>query len=148
MDLQAIAPVSLALLISSLALFTCSSPAFAGPADTNSRTTVAPQVLDPDSVDETTLRQSARAFVKVSTIIRSGKQAFDNASDDSQKQQIKEQVAQKKLAAVKAEGLQPQKFNQVLELVQVDKPLRQKFLTYVKDAKSSSAGASPGSAEP
>jgi hypothetical protein len=98
--------------------------------------TAAPEVLDPESVDDATLKKSADAFVKVSTIIKSGKQAFDSAADDSQKQQIKEQVARKKLAAVQASGLPPQKFNQVLELVQVDQPLRQKFLSYVKQAKS------------
>ena len=51
-------------------------------------------------------------------------------------QQIAEQVESRKLAAVKSEGLQPQQYNQVIQLVQADAHLRQKFLSYADRVKS------------
>ena len=44
---------------------------------------------------------------------------------------LAQQAESKKIAAVKAEGLQPQQYNQVLALVQSDKSLAQRFLSYV-----------------
>jgi hypothetical protein len=41
------------------------------------------------------------------------------------------------MAAVKAEGLQPQQYNQVIQLAQVDKAFQQKFLSYVNEVKNS-----------
>jgi hypothetical protein len=41
------------------------------------------------------------------------------------------------MAAVKAEGLQPQQYNQVLQLARVDKAFEQKFLFYVNAVKNS-----------
>ena len=43
------------------------------------------------------------------------------------------------MAAVKAEGLQPQQYNQVIQLARVDKAFEQKFLSYVNDVKDSSS---------
>ena len=46
--------------------------------------------------------------------------------------QAAKQAESDKLAAVKAEGLQPQQYNQVLQLVQTDTNLQEKFLSFVK----------------
>jgi hypothetical protein len=43
------------------------------------------------------------------------------------------------MAAVKAEGLQPQQYNQVIQLARVDKAFEQKFLSYVNAVKNSSS---------
>ena len=45
------------------------------------------------------------------------------------------------MAAVKAEGLQPQQYNQVIQLVQADKSVQQKFLSYVNEVKNSPSAA-------
>jgi hypothetical protein len=87
-------------------------------------------------VDDTTLKQTARAYVKVREIVQTGQQALDGTRDNTEKQQIAEQVESRKLAAVKSEGLQPQQYNQVIQLVQADAHLRQKFLSYADRVKS------------
>ena len=43
------------------------------------------------------------------------------------------------MAAVKAEGLQPQQYNQVIQLARVDKAFEQKFLSYVHKVQNSSS---------
>ena len=42
-----------------------------------------------------------------------------------------------KLDAVKKEGMQPQQYNNVIQMVEVDNSLKQKFLTYVQELKNS-----------
>ncbi len=88
------------------------------------------------TVDDGTLKQTAKAYVKVKEIVQRGQQAVDSTRDDAQKQHISEQVESRKLAAVQSEGLQPQQYNQVLQLAQADGQLQQKFLSYVRQAKS------------
>jgi hypothetical protein len=98
----------------------------------NSRDVGAPGA----TVDDTTLKQTAKAYVKVREIVQTGQQAIDSTRDDSEKEHIAEQVESRKLAAVKSEGLQPQQYNQVLQLVQADKRLQQRFLSYANQVKS------------
>jgi hypothetical protein len=88
------------------------------------------------TVDDGTLKQTAKAYVKVRGIVQRGQQALDSTRDDAQKQDIAEQVESRKLAAVKSEGLRPQQYNQVLQLARADGQLQQKFLSYVNRAKS------------
>jgi hypothetical protein len=88
------------------------------------------------TVDDTTLKRTAKAFVKVREIVQTGQQAINSTKDDTEKEHIAEKVESRKLAAVKSEGLQPQQYNQVLELVQADKHLQQRFLSYANQAKS------------
>jgi len=76
------------------------------------------------SVDDATLQKAAKAYVKVKQIVHQEKQA--NAA---QPPQASDQSA--KMAAVKAEGLDPQEYNQVLQTVQNDPELQQKFAGYV-----------------
>ena len=42
---------------------------------------------------------------------------------------------------MKAEGLQPQQYNQVIQLAQVDKAFERKFLHYVNEVKNSPSWA-------
>lgn len=53
--------------------------------------------------------------------------------------QIVKQAESRKMAVVRAEGLQPQQYNQVLQLGRLDKTFEQKFLSYVNEVKSSSS---------
>lgn len=73
--------------------------------------------------------------------MQTAKQAFNDTNDEAQKQQIAKQAESKKMAAVKSEGLQPQQYNQVLQLAQVDKSFQQKFLSYVNEVKNSPSEA-------
>jgi hypothetical protein len=83
------------------------------------------------------VKQTAKAYVKVRQIVQKAQQAISNSSDDAQKQQIAEQAESEKVTAVKAEGVQPQQFNQVMQLARVDKAFQQKFLSYVNEVKNS-----------
>jgi hypothetical protein len=87
-------------------------------------------------VDDGMMQRTAAAYVKVQQIEQSGQQALAGARDNAQKQQIAEQIEAKKLNAVKAEGLQPQQYNQVVRLALADKAFEQKFLSYVRNADS------------
>jgi uncharacterized protein DUF4168 len=90
-------------------------------------------------IDDATLKQTAKAYVKVRQIAQKEQQALNGANDDGQKQTITAQAESDKIDAVKAEGLQPQQYNQVIELAQADKTLQEKFLSYVKEVKNSSS---------
>ena len=86
----------------------------------------------PGTVDDATLQRTARAYVKVQQISENERGAINGASDDASRKNIAQQAELKKVAAVQAEGLQPQQYNQVLALVQGDKQLEQRFLAYVQ----------------
>jgi murein L,D-transpeptidase YcbB/YkuD len=102
----------------------------------------ASSAANPEAINDATLKQTAKAYLKVRQIMQNAQQALNNTGDDSQRQQIAVQAESQKMAAVKAEGLQPQEYNQVIHLAQLDKTFQQKFLSYVNAANSS-----PGAAE-
>jgi|HubBroStandDraft_4_1064222.scaffolds.fasta_scaffold395331_2 hypothetical protein len=79
-------------------------------------------------VDDATLQKAAKAYVKVKQIVHQTKQA-ESASNGAQPDQSAAQS--EKIAAVKNEGLDPQQYNQVIQMVQNDPGLQQKFVTYV-----------------
>jgi hypothetical protein len=92
----------------------------------------SPGSANPQLIDDATLQHTAKAFVKVSQILKSEQRVLDNAGDDTAKMKVAKKAELEKVAAVKAEGLQPQQYNQVLQLVQTDTNLQQKFLSYLK----------------
>ncbi|HWJ39969.1 MAG TPA: DUF4168 domain-containing protein, partial [Candidatus Limnocylindrales bacterium] len=79
-------------------------------------------------VDDATLQKAAKAYVKVKQIVKQTKQAAP-ASNGAQPDQSAAQS--EKIAAVKNEGLDPQQYDQVIQMVQNDPGLQQKFVTYV-----------------
>ena len=86
---------------------------------------------NPSTIDDATLKQTAKAYVKVHEIVRKADQDLRKTNDSAQQQEIAKQAESKKMAAVKAEGLQPQQYNEVIQLARVDKGFEQKFLSYV-----------------
>ena len=107
-----------------------SNPGYSGHSAVNSGT-----------IDDVTVKQTAKAYVKVRQIVQNAQQALNNTGDDAQKQQIAEQAESKKMAAVKSEGLQPQQYNQVIQLARADKSFEQKFLSYVNELRNSPSEA-------
>src|SRR5882757_6274413 len=81
----------------------------------------------PVNLDDATLQKAAKAYVKVKQIVHQEKQA--NPSGSSAAPQASDQS--EKMAAVKNAGLDPQQYNQVIQMVQNDPQLQQKFATYV-----------------
>ena len=95
--------------------------------------------VNPNRIDDATLKQTAKAYVKVRQIVQNAEIALNNTTDNAQQQQIAKQAEARKIAAVKAEGLQPQQYNQVIQLARIDKAFEQKFLSYVNEVKNSSS---------
>src|SRR6202022_2664590 len=95
----------------------------------------------PEPCDDATLKQTAKAYVKVRQIVQKAELDLNNTTDHAQQQQIAKHAESRKMAAVKAEGLQPQQYNQVIQLARVDKAFKQKFLSSVNAVKNSSSGA-------
>ena len=75
-------------------------------------------------VDDATLQKAAKAYVKVKQIVHQDKQANSGANAQPATQSDK-------LNAVRGEGLEPQQYNQIIQMVQNDPQLQQKFATYV-----------------
>ena len=82
----------------------------------------------PVNLDDATLQKAAKAYVKVKQIVHQTKQA-QSASNGAQPDQSA--ARSEKIAAVKDAGLEPQQYDQVIQMVQNDPGLQQKFVTYV-----------------
>lgn len=96
----------------------------------------APGTSNPETIDDATLKQTARAYTKVQQITQREQRVLNDTRDDATKQKVTRQAESEKLAAVKAEGLQPQRYNLVIQLVQADNDLQQRFLSYVNNPKN------------
>ena len=94
---------------------------------------------NPGTIDDATLKQTAKAYVKVQQIVQQANQDLNKTNDKAQQQEIANQAESRKIAAVKAEGLQPQQYNQVIQLARTDKAFEQKFLSYVDKVQNSSS---------
>ena len=94
---------------------------------------------NPGTIDDATLKQTAKAYVKVQQIVQQANQDLNKTNDKAQQQEIANQAESRKMAAVKAEGLQPQQYNQVIQLARTDKAFEQKFLSYVDKVQNSSS---------
>jgi hypothetical protein len=98
----------------------------------------ASSVPNPKNVDDATLKRTAAAYVKVRDIAVKTQEAINSTDDTAKKQQLMAESESAKLAAVKQEGMEPQQYNNVILLVRDDTNLQQKFLSYVKELRSSS----------
>jgi hypothetical protein len=83
------------------------------------------------NVDDTTLQHVAHAYVAVRHIANDTQERLARTQDNSERQQIASQAEAQKLSVVKQEGIDPQRYNKVLQMVQNDPDLQQKFLSYV-----------------
>lgn len=79
-------------------------------------------------VDDATLQKAAKAYVKVKQIVHESKQAPPAANGEQADPKASQS---EKLAAVRNEGLDPQQYNHIIEMVQNDPQLQQKFANYV-----------------
>jgi hypothetical protein len=93
--------------------------------------------VSPKTIDDATLKRTAKAFLKVRRIVEIAKRDIGKAANDAEKQQIVKRAEYQKIAAVEAEDLQPQQYNQVIELAKVDSDFERKFMSYVDGVKNS-----------
>jgi Domain of unknown function (DUF4168) len=92
----------------------------------------------PSRVDDATLKRAAAAYVKVRDITVKAEQEINSTDDTAKKQQLADESESEKLAAVKAQGMEPQQYNNVIMLVKDDNTLQQKFLSYVQQLRRTS----------
>jgi len=86
----------------------------------------APAQGAPVNLDDATLQKAAKAYVKVKQIVHQEKQVNPSSAQAPQASDQSE-----KIAAVKNEGLDPEQYNEVIQIVQNDPQLQQKFANYV-----------------
>ncbi len=83
-------------------------------------------------VDDGTLKKAARAFVKVREIAQKESGGMTGSEQGgATDQQVAKRAESEKVEAVKAEGLKPQEYNQILTMVENDKDLKARFMSYV-----------------
>ena len=92
----------------------------------------------PSRVDDVTLKRAAAAYVKVRDITVKAEQEINSTDDTAKKEQLADESESEKLAAVKAQGMEPQQYNNVILLVKDDSTLQQKFLSYVQQLRRTS----------
>jgi uncharacterized protein DUF4168 len=85
-------------------------------------------------VDDATLQHVAHAYVAVRHITSDTRERMARTQDNSERQQIASQAEAQKVNIVKQEGIDPQQYNKVLQTVQNDPDLQQKFLSYVNSS--------------
>jgi len=110
-----------------------------GNPDHNPAPSVAGVSANPGTINDATLKRTAKAYVKVRQIVDQANNDLGKTTDRAQQQHIATAAEAKKMAAVKSEGLQPLQYNQILQLARADKTFAQKFLPYVNDVKRSSS---------
>jgi hypothetical protein len=86
------------------------------------------------NVDDATLQHVAHAYVAVRHITSDTRERLARTQDNSERQQIASQAEAQKLSVVKQEGIDPEQYNKVLQIVQNDPNLQQKFLSYVQSS--------------
>ena len=74
-------------------------------------------------VDDATLQHVAHAYVAARQITNDTKERLARTQDNSERQQIASQAEAQKLSVVKQEGIDPQQYNKVLQMVQNDSDL-------------------------
>ena len=65
-------------------------------------------------------------------------QEINSTDDTARKQQLMDEGESEQVAAVKAQGMEPQQYNNVIMLVKDDSGVQQKFLSYVQQLRRSS----------
>jgi hypothetical protein len=92
---------------------------------------------NPGSLHDVTLKRAAAAYVKVRDISMKAEQEMNNTNDTARKQQLMVESESAKVAAVKEEGMEPQQYNNVIQMVSADDALQRRFLSYVQELKHS-----------
>lgn len=125
--------LSVCALIVAIGLF-ASAPAFsqANASERSYRHPVPAAGGNTSTVDDGTLEKAARAYVKVRQITQKEMSTMNGTSrSEASNTQVQQQAESEKIAAVRAEGLEPQQYNQVLQMVSNDQELKTRFMAYV-----------------
>jgi len=136
-------PWALAASVAALVMtITLSSSAMVVAGTSSARSAAAlyaqADVSSPRPIDDAMLKRTAAAYVKVRDIAERAQQEISSTDDTARKEQLAAQSESAKVEAVKHEGMDPQEYNAVLQLVKTDSALQQKFLSYVQELRHAS----------
>jgi len=132
-------PCAIAVSAAVLAMtITLPSPAMVMAARSAGAFYAQADAASPRTIDDAMLRRTAAAYVKLRDIAEKAQQEISSTDDTARKEQLAVQSESAKVEAVKQEGMDPQDYNAVLQLVKTDSTLRQKFLSYVQGLRHAS----------
>ena len=83
-------------------------------------------------VSDAELEKVANAYIQITEIREAFQESLAEVSDPEKAQQLQEQAGQAMVDAVQDNGLDVQKYNEVMEAAQVDEELREQLLTHMQ----------------
>lgn len=83
-------------------------------------------------VSDAELEKVANAYIQITEIREAFQESLAEVSDPEKAQQLQEQAGQAMVDAVQDNGLDVQKYNEVMEAAQVDEALREQLLTHMQ----------------
>lgn len=128
---------SLTIMLGSISLlFLSALPGFAQQQQQRQQQPPPQQQQKLPPVSEGDLDKAANAYVKISRIQEGFQQSVQQAGNDKQKmQELQTKANAKMIKAVQGEGLDAERYNQILQAVRTDKDLSEKFMSKVKNAQ-------------
>ncbi|MFP4127651.1 MAG: DUF4168 domain-containing protein [Desulfonatronovibrio sp.] len=91
------------------------------------------QSAEPIEVSDAELDKVAQAYVQITEIRGEFQETLSDVSDPEKAQQLQEEAGEKMVQAVQDNGLDVQKYNEVMEAAQVDEELREKLLARMEE---------------
>lgn len=91
------------------------------------------QPAEPVEVSDAELDKVAQAYVQITEIRGTFQESLSEVSDPEEAQQLQEQAGEKMVQAVENNGLDVQKYNEIMEAAQVDEELREKLLARMEE---------------
>ncbi|HEY2524014.1 MAG TPA: DUF4168 domain-containing protein [Candidatus Binataceae bacterium] len=136
-------PCAIAVAVAALAMtITLPSSAMVVASRSSARSAAAlyaqAEATNPRPVDDAMLKRTAAAYVKVRYIAERAQQEISSTDDTARKEQLAAESESAKVEAVKQEGMDPQEYDAVLQLVKTDSTLQHKFLSYVQGLRHAS----------
>lgn len=93
------------------------------------------QSAEPIEVSDAELDKVAQAYVQITEIRGEFQETLSEVSDPEEAQVLQEEAGEKMVEAVQDNGLDVQKYNEVMEAAQVDEELREKLLARMEELK-------------
>ncbi|MFO7727185.1 MAG: DUF4168 domain-containing protein [Desulfonatronovibrio sp.] len=91
------------------------------------------QSAEPIEVSDAELDKVAKAYVQITEIRGEFQETLSEVSDPEEAQVLQEEAGEKMVEAVQDNGLDVQKYNEVMEAAQVDEELREKLLARMEE---------------
>lgn len=104
-----------------------------GQSQQQNMTQQSDQSAEPIEVSDAELDKVAKAYVQITEIRGKFQESLSEVSDPEEAQLLQEEAGEKMVEAVQDNGLDVQKYNEVMEAAQVDEELREKLLARMEE---------------